>query len=225
MKRRMAAMLASAMLLALALGARPRMESASGRPPGLLVWIELDRKRLLLYENGEIARTYPIAAGRADTPSPVGVFRVTHRFATELSGFGTRFLGLSVPWGQYGIHGTNAPASIGQNASHGCIRLRVADAEEIYRLVPNGTRVVIESGAYGPLFTGLRSLREGDRGADVLQLQRRLILQGWLQGPADGVFGPSTRRAVVAARKALSMPPGDAADAALQSRLGMMLFE
>ncbi len=103
--------------------------------------------------------------------------------------------------------------------------MRVADAEEIYRLVPNGTRVVIESGAYGPLFTGLRSLREGDRGADVLQLQRRLILQGWLQGPADGVFGPATRQAVIAARKALSLPPGDAADAALQSRLGMMLFE
>jgi lipoprotein-anchoring transpeptidase ErfK/SrfK len=33
----------------------------------------------------------------------------------------------------YGIHGTNAPQRIGQAVSHGCIRLRNHDVEEIYR--------------------------------------------------------------------------------------------
>lgn len=204
---------------------QPSAQSAAGTPQGFIVWVELDRKRLTVYENGEEAAVYPIAAGAWDTPSPVGVFRINSRFSTQLSGFGTRFLGLNVPWGKYGIHGTNAPSSIGSNASHGCIRMRVKDAEALYRLVPTGTRVVIEGGAYGPLYTGLRVLKEGDRGADVQQLQRRLIQRGLLFGNADGVFGASTRQAVIAARKQLSLPVSDQADATLQRKLGMLLFE
>ena len=71
----------------------------------------------------------------------------------------------------------------------------------------------------------MRTLREGDRGADVKQLQWRLIQQGYLWGGADGVFGPATRQAVVRARKALGLPLSDAADPALQARLGMLAFE
>ncbi len=190
----------------------------------LLVWIELDLKRLTVYENGTAAAVYPIASGAADTPSPVGVFRVSSRFATELSGFGTRFLGLSVPWGSYGVHGTNKPESIGRSASHGCIRLRVRDAEALYRMIPNGTQVVLDGGPYGALTNGYRALKEGDRGADVYQLQQRLIQRGFLYGWPDGVFGPNTQAAVTAARHVLSLPPGSA-DAALQRRLGMILFE
>ena len=190
----------------------------------LLVWIELDRKRLTVYENGAAAAVYPIASGTADTPSPVGVFRVTSRFATELSGFGTRFLGLNVPWGTYGIHGTNKPESIGRNASHGCIRLRVQDAEALYALLPGGVRVVIDGGPYGALTNGYRTLRDGDRGADVYQLQQRLIQRGFLYGWPDGVFGPNTQRAVNAAQRALSLPVGDASPA-FQQKMGMIQFE
>lgn len=200
------------------------VSSASAGPGKKLIWIELDRKRLTVYENGLEKAAFPIASGAAGTPSPIGVFRVNRRFATELSGFGTRFLGLSVPWGQYGIHGTNKPESIGAAASHGCIRLRVKDAEKLYRMIPAGTRVVLEGGPYGPLNWGLRTLREGDRGADVMELQRRLAQRGYL-GSADGVFGPSTRQAVLRARRDLSLPPGDQADAALQRKLGIMAFE
>lgn len=196
-----------------------------GAPQGTLIWIETDRMRLTVYQDGRETAAYPIAAGKRDTPSPLGVFRITHRFATELSGFGTRFLGLNVPWGSYGIHGTNRPESIGSAASHGCIRLSVKNAEKLYASIPNGTKVVIEGGPYGPLGWGLRALREGDRGSDVRQLQLRLIQKGYLWGGADGVFGPSTRQAVIAARKALHLPAGDTADAALQRALGMILFE
>ena len=190
----------------------------------LLVWIDLDQKRLTVYENGAAAAVYPIASGTVDTPSPVGVFRVTSRFATELSGFGTRFLGLNVPWGTYGIHGTNKPESIGRNASHGCIRLRVQDAEALYTLLPGGVQVVIDGGPYGALTNGYRTLRDGDRGADVYQLQQRLIQRGFLYGWPDGVFGPNTRQAVNAAQRALSLPVGDATPA-FQRQMGMILFE
>lgn len=198
---------------------------ASRGPDGKLIWIELDRMRLTLYENGQPTAVYTIAAGKQATPSPIGIFRVTHRFSTALSGFGTRFLGLNVPWGSYGIHGTNRPESIGSAASHGCIRLRVRDAEKLFAAVPTYTKVVIEGGPYGPLNWGLRTLREGDRGADVRQLQLRLIQAGYLWGGADGVFGAATRQAVIAARRALALPAGDAADSALQTALGMRLFD
>ena len=203
-----------------ALGAVP-----ASAPSAKIIWIDLDQKQLRLYENGETIARYAIASGARDTPSPIGAFRVSSRFSTELSGFGTRFLGLDVPWGRYGIHGTNKPGSIGQNASHGCIRLSVRDAEALYRLCPNGTRVVVEGGPYGPLNWGLRLLKEGDRGADVKQLQLRLIQRGFLWGGADGVFGPATRQAVITARKALGLSSSDQADAQLQTLLGMILFD
>ena len=191
----------------------------------MLIWVELDSKRLTVYENGEASAVFSIAAGTGDTPSPIGAFRITSRFMTDLSGFGTRFLGLNVPWGSYGLHGTNKPDSIGKNASHGCIRMAVKDAEKLYAMVPTGTRVVIEGGPYGPLNWGLRTLREGDRGADVRQLQLRLIQLGLLYAWADGVFGPATRRAVIAARAALGFSSGDEATPALQRTLGCVEFE
>lgn len=215
----------------LALGAagiflfRPAVPAAASAPEGLLLWIELDQKRLTVYENGAAIAFFPIASGSGATPSPIGVFRINQKFITEMSGFGTRFLGLNVPWGSYGLHGTNKPESIGQNASHGCIRLRVKDAETLYRIAGAGARVVIEGGPYGPLGWGLRTLREGDRGADVRQMQLRLIQRGFLQGGADGVFGAATRKAVMAARKAFSLPGGDAATPEVQRMLGMQPFD
>ncbi|MBQ9263903.1 MAG: L,D-transpeptidase family protein [Clostridia bacterium] len=217
-------LLAAAVLLAGAVGCAGPLAPVSAGPGERIVWIDLDRKSLTVYESGTAVAVFPIASGAADTPSPIGVFRVNSRFQTELSGFGTRFLGLNVPWGQYGIHGTNKPSSIGQNASHGCIRMRVKDAEKLYRMIPNGTKVVIEGGPYGPLSWGLRPLREGDRGADVRQLQQRLMLRGDLWS-ADGVYGAATKQAVAKAQRALGLAATGVADVSLQRKLGMMLFE
>ena len=225
MKKTLLLVLPFLLISAIGLFAREKVSMAASAPERQLLWIDLDGKSLTMYENGEAIRQYPIAAGASGTPSPIGVFRVVSRFVPDMSGFGTRFLGLNVPWGSYGIHGTNKPGSIGLNASHGCIRLRVKDAEALYAMVPTGARVVVEGGPWGPLNWGLRTLREGDRGADVKQLQWRLIQQGYLWGGADGVFGPATRQAVVRARKALGLPLSDAADPALQARLGMLAFE
>lgn len=50
------------------------------------------------------------------------------------------WLGLSAAG--YGIHGTNRPDSIGRAASHGCIRMRNADVEELFELVKLGVTVV-----------------------------------------------------------------------------------
>lgn len=198
---------------------------SAGVPDQKWILIEIDRKRLTLYRGTEALAVYPIATGSWQTPSPIGAFYINGRFMTEMSGFGTRFLSLSVPWGKYGIHGTNHPESIGGNASHGCFRLRVKDAEALYAQVPGWTKVVIEGGPYGNLGDGLRTLRPGDRCSAVIEAQRRLAQQGFYYGSADGIYGPAMSRAVIAARRAYGLSDQDMVDAALYRRLGILLFE
>jgi lipoprotein-anchoring transpeptidase ErfK/SrfK len=56
---------------------------------------------------------------------------------------GTRWMGISSPG--VGIHGTPDAASIGYSASHGCIRMRIPDAEWLFDHVEVGTPVFIVS--------------------------------------------------------------------------------
>ena len=46
--------------------------------------------------------------------------------------------------GEYAIHGTNNPASIGGFVSYGCIRMHNRDIRELYRMVDIGTPVFVE---------------------------------------------------------------------------------
>lgn len=188
------------------------------------IHIDVESKTLTLFQRDKLVKQYTIATGAWDTPTPLGVFTINSRFSGEMCGFGTCFLGLNVPWGNYGIHGTNKPESIGSNASHGCIRMRVKDAEEVYATVPNGTRVVIQCGSFGELGTSLRPLKEGDRSSMVCAVQRKLKALGFYYGWPDGIYGAATQQAVAAARKALNLPPGHV-DWAFYQAIGLTLFE
>lgn len=213
--RRMGCLLLAMMVLAVSL-------SSAASP--YEIFVDVDSKQLYLFRGDEIIRTYTVATGAWDTPTPLGVFRINSRFSGEMSGFGTCFLGLNVPWGQYGIHGTNKPASIGTSASHGCIRMHVKDAEDLFALVPNWTRVVIRHGAYGELGDTLRPLKPGDRSSMVMALQRKLRALGYGLWP-DGVYGASTEAAVRRARRDFSLPEGNHVDWAFYQAIGLTLFE
>ncbi len=188
------------------------------------IHIDVESKTLTLFQGDKLVKQYTIATGAWDTPTPLGVFTINSRFSGEMCGFGTCFLGLNVPWGNYGIHGTNKPESIGSNASHGCIRMRVKDAEELYATVPNGTRVVIQCGSFGELGTSLRPLKEGDRSSMVCAVQRKLKALGFYYGWPDGIYGAATQQAVAAARKAMNLPHGHV-DWAFYQAIGLTLFE
>lgn len=190
-----------------------------------MIHIDVEQKQLTLFHGDQLLKSYTIATGAWDTPSPIGVFRITHRFSGEMGGFGTCFLGLNVPWGNYGIHGTNKPGSIGSDASHGCIRMHVADAEELYGIVPDGTLVIIDCGPYGETGGSLRTLRNGDRSAQVRAVQRKLRALGFYHGWPDGVFGAGTQSAVDAARKHYGLPPNGLVDWALYMAIGLTIFE
>ena len=218
--RHLAAASALLLILAACLALTARGEQAGP----YILYVDVEQKTLTVWQGGAQVRRYTVATGAWSTPTPLGVFTINSRFSGRMSGFGTCFLGLNVPWGSYGIHGTNKPESIGSNASHGCIRLRVKDAEELYALVPDGTRVVIECGPYGELGTSLRPLKNGDRSSMVRAVQRKLRALGYYTGWPDGVYGEGTARAVSAARRALSLPPGEV-DWAFYQAIGLTLFE
>lgn len=190
-----------------------------------LIWIDLQGMSLTLYQNGTQVGRWPVAGGTANTPSPIGVFRITHRFMTEPSGFGTRYLGLNVPWGQYGIHGTNKPGSIGSHSSHGCIRMYTKDAETLYKLVPNGTVVVIEDGPYGELGWSLKRLVPGNRGSQVIAVQRKLQELGYYQGLLDGIYGSGMSAALKQFKLDNGLDWMDCVDQETWDALGVILFE
>ena len=125
---------------------------------------------LEVYNDGQLYKKYRVAVGKSETPTPVGEWKVVWKDYNWGSGFGTRWMGLNVPWGIYGIHGTNNPWSIGRYASHGCIRMRNRDVEELFEWVAIGTEVKIA----GKKAKVQRVLKYKTSGPDVVQLQLKL---------------------------------------------------
>lgn len=161
-----------------------------------VIYIDPLRNQLTLVLNGVKVKQYPVALGKKKTPSPVGEWKVINKYKNWGTGFGTRWIGLNVPWGIYGIHGTNRPGSIGSDASHGCIRMFNRHVEELYKLIPLGIRVQILGHPLGEPYMEPRNLANGDTGADVMLIQSRLKSAGYYSGPTNGRFGPATQRAL-----------------------------
>lgn len=159
----------------------------------ILIYIE--DKRLYLYENNKCIQDYPIASGKPGWPSPIGQWKIVEKgvWGEEFGGY---WLGLNVFWGKYGIHGTCQEDSIGRAVSHGCIRMFHNDVKELYDIVPIGTSVFINGGPYGFFGTGFRALIPGDRGADVLEVQKRLKEIGYFKGKVSGIYEDDLKNAL-----------------------------
>jgi hypothetical protein len=165
-------------------------------PTGYHIYVDLDNLLMYVYKDGEPVKTYEVSGGKPSSPSPIGTWRIISK-DTWGEGFGGAWLGFNVPWGEFGIHGTKEPWTIGRtNASKGCIRMRNEDVLELYRTVPHNTLVTIvyENMPFYPM-------RDGDRGSDVQTMERALKKLGYYHGSEDGVFGSSLRNAVMKFQK------------------------
>jgi lipoprotein-anchoring transpeptidase ErfK/SrfK len=98
---------------------------------------------LTLYRNNQVYKTYKVAVGKTSTPTPKGTFKIINKAVNPGGPFGARWMGLNAPYGDYGIHGTNNPSSIGKNISNGCIRMYNTSVIELFNLVSIGTVVQI----------------------------------------------------------------------------------
>ena len=134
-------------------------------------------------------------------------------------------MGLNVPWGKFGIHGTLDPYSVGWSSSHGCIRMNNNDVAELYKIVPYGTKVIIVDGPYGDFGKGFRILKSGMYGSDVMQIQKRLKELGFFHGALNGKFGGETEKAVQNYCKANKLYVRKIIDIELQKHMGFVLMD
>jgi len=133
--------------------------------------VNLAELRLYYYPPGQnIVQVFPLGIGQQGLETPVSVTRVSQKIPnptwTPTAGIRARSLanGITLPpvvpagpnnplgrfalrlgigHGEYLIHGTNAPDSVGLRASSGCMRMNAADIETLFSQVTTGTRVAI----------------------------------------------------------------------------------
>ena len=111
---------------------------------------------LTFYNDGAKIAVYPLGLGKTWTPTPVGYYKIQSKEVNPSwidpsdpeyeipSGpdnpLGYRWMGII---GNYGIHGTNKPDSIGHYVSNGCVRMLEKDVEVLFDEVEVGTPVDI----------------------------------------------------------------------------------
>jgi lipoprotein-anchoring transpeptidase ErfK/SrfK len=118
---------------------------------------------LRLFKNLKVRKTYKVAVGQPQYPTPRGRFAIASKqvnpvwsvpnspWAGELAGttvtggsganpLKARWMGIA---NGVGIHGTGEDGSIGSRASHGCIRMHVPDVIDLFGRVPVGAPVLI----------------------------------------------------------------------------------
>jgi lipoprotein-anchoring transpeptidase ErfK/SrfK len=129
-----------------------------------VITIDRDHFKLRLFKALKFRKSYPVAVGQPAYPTPTGRFSITSKqvnpvwsvpnspWAGELQGTvvegGSAANPLKARWmgiaNGVGIHGTGEDYSIGTRASHGCIRMHVADVIDLFKRVPVGTPVLIK---------------------------------------------------------------------------------
>jgi L,D-transpeptidase ErfK/SrfK len=141
-------------VLLLAVSAVAQSAAPEVTKPRRVILVSIPDRKLALLDGDKVAKILPVAVGKDSTPSPEGTFAIKTRLANPTyyhkgtvvapgpqNPLGSRWMGLSEKG--YGIHGTNAPNSIGKAASHGCIRMAKKDLEELFALVKVGDTVEI----------------------------------------------------------------------------------
>ncbi len=198
----------------------PRSEPDPLAGKHVQVVIEAAQRRLYLFADGQIYRSWPVAVGTVETPTPVGHWNIKAK-AVWGGAFGARWMQLSIPWGTYGVHGTNNPGSIGSRASHGCVRMWNRDVLQLYALVPVGTPVDVRGQPVARFGEVRRVIVPTLLGSDVLQLQEKLRALGYDVGALDGKYGGKAVAAVVAFQKAHGLRADGVVDYRTAEALGL----
>jgi lipoprotein-anchoring transpeptidase ErfK/SrfK len=159
-----AIVLSFAFLAAAARAAGREVVSLHGYAPGTIVVKTHERRLYYVLDSGRALR-FPVGVGRtgmqrhgtahvegkyvrpAWAPPPMIRAENPHLPKVIPGGAPNNPMGaaaLTLRGGEYAIHGTNRPGSIGGFVSHGCIRMYNHDIRELYRLVEVGTPVIVE---------------------------------------------------------------------------------
>jgi lipoprotein-anchoring transpeptidase ErfK/SrfK len=122
---------------------------------GYRIDVYLAAHRIVVSDGARAVDDEPIGVGRANTPTPGGEYYITELlqqptpdgpygpYAYGLSGYSNVLHAFNGGTGIVGIHGTNDPAGLGHDVSHGCIRMSNAGISKLAHLLPLGTPVDI----------------------------------------------------------------------------------
>ncbi|MGF1647581.1 MAG: L,D-transpeptidase [Kineosporiaceae bacterium] len=120
------------------------------------ITVDLSDRELVLFEDGVEVMAATVAIGTSQNPTPTGEFFLTDKLSTDPDGaYGPYALGVAA-WsetlsefaggdGQIGLHGTNEPGLLGQEVSHGCIRVANDVIEALAAELPLGVPVDIRA--------------------------------------------------------------------------------
>lgn len=114
--------------------------------------ISIGEQVLRAYEGRDLVLSTPVSTGTGQYPTPTGRFSIQGKEENHWS----KRWSVWMPWAMHVVGGVFihelpltrdgrriGSGSLGNQASHGCIRVGVGDAERLYRWTPVGTPVVI----------------------------------------------------------------------------------
>jgi hypothetical protein len=135
----------------------PAQPDAPAWTPGLWqreIVVDLSTQQLAAYENDLLVYRAPVATGKNGFNTPVGTFAIYHRYRVQTmssSGGGETWHVPNIPWVMYivggvALHGTywHDAHGTGARPSHGCINLKIDDAEWLYHWADLGTTVRVQ---------------------------------------------------------------------------------
>ena len=139
-----------------------------------ILLLRIGENKLYFYQDGKITHSWTVATGLPEYPTPTGLYEITEKrymptwVNPDPTGWGASMPAMIPPgpgnplgtralnWSASGIrfHGTEATYSLGYNASHGCVRMAMADVELLYDMVDVGTPIVsVWASPSDPLYT------------------------------------------------------------------------
>ena len=194
--------------------------------------------------------TFPVSIGKMDWNTPLGVTRIVNKVkdptwtpppsvreeharrgdilpavvpAGPDNPLGRFAMRLGIPGGAYLIHGTNLPAGVGMQVTHGCMRLYPEDIERLFQMVPLNTPVTIVNQPYkwgwhaGELLIEIHPpLQEDAVDTPTLTDLTRLLVEATSAEPLaiDWATAESTWREARGVPAAVAARPATVADAA-----------
>ena len=97
-----------------------------------LIIINTKTNKLGYFVNNKQVKTFPVATGKASTPTPTGKSKIVNKIKNR-------------PYYSGGIHGNNNESSIGKHVSGGCIRMHNSDIRWLFDQIPNYSDVIIKN--------------------------------------------------------------------------------
>ena len=117
--------------------------------------VELGARKLTVWRGADVVREETVAVGMASAPTPTGDYYLTELLDTGdprgpygpwafgLSAYSDVYTSFAGGPGQVGLHGTNEPAKLGRDVSHGCIRVTNEAITALAAEVPVGSPITI----------------------------------------------------------------------------------